>query len=91
MYIEKINYQHNSYSCQHMKRLSYMLAAKANFLLKKKHIKNKKGKEYDFVCKYSSATLPIINILEFWLLKLICIMKDVNWMLIEVAGIKLIL
>lgn len=43
-----------------MKGLSYMLAVKANFLLKKKHIKNKKEKEYDFVCKYSSAILPII-------------------------------
>lgn len=48
-----------------MKGLSYMLAAKANFLLKKKHFKNKNDKEYGFVCKYSSATLPITNILEF--------------------------
>lgn len=59
-------------------------AANANFSFDNKYIKNKKNKVCGFVCKYSSVTWPIINTLEFWLWKRVCVMKVVNWMLTEV-------
>lgn len=91
MYTERINYQHNSYSWQYMKRLSlYVLLLRHISYLITNALRIKKL-VCGFVCKYSSVILPIINIFEFWLLELICIMKDVNWILtVEVADIKLI-